>query len=89
MQQNQESLRQAHQELQTMLAGNASQDQIRAKHRQLQTLMQQLDDLRFESMLAMREVLTPEQRRIMAQRMQNMRPNPRNRPGNPNRMPPQ
>ena len=89
MRQNQEALRQAHQELQTMLGGNASQDEIRTKHRQVQTLMQQLDNLRFESMLAVREILTPEQRRIMSQRMQNMRPNPRNSPGNPSRMSPQ
>lgn len=89
MMQNQSAFRQANQELQTMLAGNASENEIRAKHRQVESIRQQLEQVRFESMLAMREILTPEQRRLMAQRMQNRRPNNRNRLGNPSRMPPQ
>jgi len=41
------------------------------KNRQVETLKQQVADIRFDRMLAMREVLTPEQRRQFAERMQN------------------
>lgn len=82
MSQSVQSLRQGQQELQTMMAGTASQDQLRDKHRQVEALDQQVRQLRFESMLAMREVLTPEQRRQFAQRMQNQPRGMRNRPGN-------
>ncbi|MCL1472335.1 Spy/CpxP family protein refolding chaperone [Argonema antarcticum] len=87
MSQSVQSLRQAQQELQTMMASTASQDQLRDKHRQVEAIDQQVRELRFESMLAMREVLTPEQRRQFAQRMQNQRRGMRNRPGNRGPMP--
>ncbi|MCL1467898.1 Spy/CpxP family protein refolding chaperone [Argonema galeatum] len=87
MSQSVQSLRQGQQELQTMMAGTASQDQLRDKHRQVEAIDRQVRQLRFESMLAMREVLTPEQRRQFAQRMQNQRRGMRNRPGNRGPMP--
>jgi Spy/CpxP family protein refolding chaperone len=67
------------------MAGNASADEIRAKHRQVQELRQQMEEVSFESMLAMREVLTPEQRsqfaRLIEQRRANFRNQMENRRG--------
>lgn len=66
-----QALRQARQELVEFMAGTASESQIREKYKQVATLQQQVSDLRFDSMLAMREVLTTEQRRQFAERKQN------------------
>jgi periplasmic protein CpxP/Spy len=69
-----ERFRQARQELsQLMGSGNASDAQIRDKFRQVQTAEQQLSQLRFESTLAVRAVLNPEQRRQFATQMENKR----------------
>ncbi len=73
------SLRQAQQELQQLMAGAAPASQVRSKFRQVESLRQQIAQLRFESMLAIREVLTPEQRRRFAQSLQSRRQN-RSRP---------
>ena len=75
---------QAQQQLQDLMAGNASEDQILAQYNQVETLRQQLGRVRFESMLKMRQVLTPEQRRQFAERMQNRRANLGNRMRNQN-----
>ena len=77
--QRRQAVRQARQELLALLAGTASESQVRQKYRQVETLKQQVSDLRFDSTLAMREVLTPEQRRQFAERMQNRRENYKNR----------
>lgn len=61
------------QELQTMLNGNASDSQIRAKHRELLSVRQELANLRFESTLEMRNVMTLEQRREFAELMEERR----------------
>ena len=53
------------------MAGTASQSHIQEKHRQVETLQQQAAEIRFNRLLAMREVLTPQQRRQFAERMQN------------------
>jgi Spy/CpxP family protein refolding chaperone len=53
-----------------LIAGSGSPEEIRAKHRQIESYQQQLADLKFESMLATRQVLTPEQRRIFVEQMQ-------------------
>ena len=66
-----QALRQARQELVELMAGTASESQIREKYSQVAALQQQVSDIRFDSMLAMREVLTPEQRRQFAERKQN------------------
>lgn len=79
--QRRQALHQAQQELKTLMTGTASANQIREKHRQLLTLRQQLEEVQFESMLAMREVLTPEQRNQFAQLMQQRWDNFRNRGG--------
>ena len=46
---------------------------MRDKHRQIMGLRQQLEEIQFESTLAMREVLTPEQRTQFSQMMQQRR----------------
>jgi len=65
------TLRQAEFELGQMLGSDVSIDALRQKHRQVETLKQKVGNLRFESLLEMREVLTPEQRRQVAQNLQN------------------
>jgi periplasmic protein CpxP/Spy len=50
------------QQLSQMMAGNDSVSAIRAKNRELMTLDREIGDLRFEIMLATREILTIEQR---------------------------
>ncbi len=77
--QRQQAARQARQELLDLMAGTASEAQVREKYRQVETLKQQASQIRFDSMLAMREVLTPEQRRQFAERMENRRENFKNR----------
>ncbi|NJP09972.1 MAG: Spy/CpxP family protein refolding chaperone [Leptolyngbyaceae cyanobacterium RU_5_1] len=67
--QQQQAIRQAKQELHTLMAGNASADQIRQKFNQVKALRQQLADTRLESMLAIRNLLNPEQRQKLAEYM--------------------
>lgn len=69
--QRKQAARQAEQELRDLLAGTASTEQIREKYRQVEALKQEAAQVRFDSTLAMRDVLTPEQRRQFAERMQN------------------
>ncbi|HBB34034.1 MAG TPA: Spy protein [Cyanobacteria bacterium UBA8803] len=76
--QRQQVLRQATQEFASLMASNADSSQIRAKHQQVQQLRQELEDLRFESMLAMRDVLTSDQRSRFAQLMEQRREEFRN-----------
>ena len=70
-----QALRTAKQELTQLLQGNASSDQIRQKRQQVQSLQQEVADSNFENTLAIREILTPEQRvklqQILQQRRQN------------------
>lgn len=68
-----DALRQADQDLRSLMAGTASDDQIRAKQRQVRDLRIKLGDAQFNSMLEMRNVLTPEQRQKFAQRMEKRR----------------
>ncbi|HIK35264.1 MULTISPECIES: Spy/CpxP family protein refolding chaperone [unclassified Thermosynechococcus] len=74
MEQTRNQLRTAREELRQMMSGDASEDQIRSKHQQVRQLENQLASLRFESMLAMRGILTPQQRQALATRMQQRRP---------------
>ncbi len=58
----------AREQLKTLLASNDSSDNaIRQAHQQVQTLGQQMGNQRFESMLKIRSVLTPEQRIKLAE----------------------
>lgn len=70
-----QALQTARQELSTLLQGNASADQIRQKRQQVQSLQREISDSNFENTLAIREILTPEQRiklqQIVQQRQQN------------------
>ena len=75
MDQPAQSLRQAQTELSQLIAGDATSDVLRQKHRQIESLRQQVGNFKFESLLEMREVLTPDQRRQLAQNMQNKRRN--------------
>ena len=50
------------QQLSDMMVGTEPTELLRAKNQQLNTLRQQMGMLRFESMLATREILTPQQR---------------------------
>jgi periplasmic protein CpxP/Spy len=70
-----QALQTAKQELSTLLQGNATSDQIRQKRQQVQSLQREVSDSNFENTLAIREILTPEQRvklqQIVQQRQQN------------------
>lgn len=76
--QRQQELSQSTQDLGELMTGTASVDQIRTQHEQVQAISQQLEELRFESLLAMREVLTPQQRQRFATMMQQRRDELRN-----------
>lgn len=80
--QRMQAVRQARQELETMMAGTANASQMRDKHRQIMGLRQQLQDVQFESTLAMRELLTSEQRSQLAQLMQQRHQAAKNRTQN-------
>ena len=77
--QQQQELKSARQQLRDMMVGTESNSAIRAKHRQVARLKQNLGELRFETMLEMREVLTPEQRRKFAQMIEQRWERARNR----------
>ncbi|MGB7445013.1 MAG: periplasmic heavy metal sensor [Coleofasciculaceae cyanobacterium] len=66
----QQELHQAQQELKELMTSSASTEEIRAKHKEAQNLQLQLGGLRFESLLAMREVMTQQQRLRFAELMQ-------------------
>ena len=59
-----------HQEMRSLMASDATSEQLRSQHQQVQDLHQQLGNNRFETMLQVREVLTPEQRTQMAELME-------------------
>lgn len=55
----------AHEQMQTLMASDATDAELRQRHDQMQALHQEMGDRRFETMLAIRNVLTPEQRAKM------------------------
>lgn len=61
------------QEKRASFAIDASTEELRQQHQSFQALQQQLGDNRFEMMLQVREVLTPEQRRQLAELMEQKR----------------
>ncbi|OLP17670.1 hypothetical protein BST81_15230 [Leptolyngbya sp. 'hensonii'] len=73
--QKREVLQQAQRELRGLMAGTASKGQVLDKFRQVESLRQQLTEIQFNSMLDIRDILTPEQRRKFAEIMQNRRDN--------------
>ena len=75
-----QEMRTNYQEMRSLLASDASPEQLRQQHQKIQDLRQQLGTNRFEKMLQVREILTPEQRTKMAELMEQHR----GRRGNPN-----
>lgn len=69
------ALRTAKQELTQLMQSNASSAQIRQKRQQVQSLQREVSDVNFENTLAIREILTPEQRIKLQQLMQQRRQN--------------
>ncbi len=70
-----QQVRQSSKELRDLLGSEASVDVIRSKHNQVQDQQRQVRNLHFERMLAMREVLTPQQRSQLQEILQKSRPN--------------
>ncbi|WP_427160815.1 hypothetical protein ACQFX9_04045 [Aliinostoc sp. HNIBRCY26] len=68
--QNQQILQPVASDLITMMMGTATADEIRDKYQQLQNLYLALDNMRFESMLIIREILKPEQRQHLFDMLQ-------------------
>lgn len=66
--------RQANRELRDLLASNESSAVIRQKHTQVLNLQQELQKQHFERMLAMRDILTPQQRSQLNEIIQKNRP---------------
>lgn len=64
-----EQIRNERNTLSEMMRSNQSQEQMRSQHQKIVALNQQIQNLRFESMLEMRQVLTPEQRQEWANMM--------------------
>ncbi len=62
-----EAKQEAREKMQTLMAGDASDDELRAQHRVLQDLRREMGDARFENKLKIRQVLTPEQRTKMVE----------------------
>ncbi|NES87603.1 MAG: Spy/CpxP family protein refolding chaperone [Moorea sp. SIO2B7] len=85
MQQRRETLQKEQETLQQMMTGNASRDAILRQHQKVASLRQELGNLRFQSMLDTREVLTEEQRQKFAQMMEERRGQRRDRRNQGNR----
>ena len=68
--QERQAVQQAQQELRRLMVGNASADQVRQQYKQVETLRSQLMATRFNSLLEIRDVLTPEQRQKFADRLE-------------------
>lgn len=69
IQQTHEALHQAHEEMHDLMASDAAEATIRAKYREISNLRQKMSDLRFNSMMEMRQIFTSEQRRLFAEKM--------------------
>ena len=65
-----QELRQAHEKLRELMTADASTNAIRQQHSRVNQLRQEMGELKFERMLAIREVLEPEQRQQLANWMQ-------------------
>jgi protein CpxP len=62
-----QQMQNAHEQMKSLLAGNATAEQLRQQHNTLQALHQQMSDRRFETMLQVRDLLTDEQRARLAE----------------------
>jgi protein CpxP len=79
MQQHGQKVKTARKELHQMMAGTATKQQLTRKHQEILRLRQQIGDLRFKSMLEIRDVLTPQQRQELARLMEQRRQQRRQR----------
>lgn len=66
-------------ELRQLMGSTATNDEVQAKFQQVQQLRQEKLQLRMESILAMREILTPEQRRTLIKELEQRRTQRRGR----------
>lgn len=67
--QNKQAIANTKQELETLMAGQASSEQVRTKYNQLKAMRQELADIQFENTLAIREVLNSQQRQKFSDHM--------------------
>lgn len=67
--QNKQAITNTKQELETLMAGQASSEQVRTKYNQLKAMRQELADIQFENTLAIREVLNFQQRQKFSEHM--------------------
>ncbi|NER79398.1 MAG: Spy/CpxP family protein refolding chaperone [Leptolyngbya sp. SIO1D8] len=68
-----DNLRANHETLHGLMASDATEAELRAQHEEIQTLHIEVADKRFETMLAIRGILTPEQRSELAELMEQRR----------------
>ncbi len=68
-QESRQELREAKEEMGSLLTSEVNPNRIRRKYREIQILNQELGNSRFEAMLEVREVLTREQRQEIANMM--------------------
>lgn len=69
MQSVHENLKEQREAMRSLLTSNANPNRLRQQHQKIQDLKESIDDQRFETMLEVREVLTPEQRSQMSELM--------------------
>ncbi len=69
LEQRREALKTTEEQLQRLMASSASVEVIQVKHTEFKRLMEEMENLRFNSMLEIREILTPSQRAQIAQLM--------------------
>lgn len=62
-----QQLRAATEQMRSLQANNASADELRQQHQKIQQYHQQMANQRFEAMLEVNQVLTPEQRTKLAE----------------------
>ncbi|MDJ0554597.1 MAG: Spy/CpxP family protein refolding chaperone [Microcoleaceae cyanobacterium MO_207.B10] len=77
-----QKLRGAQEELNNMIISSSSDNQLREKHSEVIQLRTELAELQFDTILKMREVLTPEQLQKWSNLMQQRRESVKNRLGN-------
>ncbi|MEN9204401.1 MAG: Spy/CpxP family protein refolding chaperone [Thermostichales cyanobacterium BF4_bins_65] len=70
LQRDRQALRQAREHLRRLIASDASAAEIRRQHQLLKQIQDRLEARRLETLLALREILTPAQR----QQLENLRP---------------
>lgn len=74
-----QEMRQAKEEMGKLMASDTNDSELRQQHEKIQSLKKELGNKRFETMLKIRQELTPEQRTKMAELKQQRRKNRRQR----------